>query len=507
MRLAIDRSGTRPLYQQVRDALRALIAEGKLEPGRELPASRALAGTLRVNRGTVTAAYDELVAQGLLERHVGRGTFVAQGLDLERLRERERPATAAADRLSWEGLFARDPLRDRDPILAELGKLSARPGVISFAGGYPDASFFPVDEFRRAVNGALRDEGGALLQYTASGCHAAFLEALKHLLLERGLAPAEDEILVTNGSQQGIDLVARLFLAPGESVVVEDPSYHGALASFRAAGARLVPVPVDDEGLEVAALARTLERERPRLIYVMPTCQNPTGVNLSIARRRRLLELAREHAVPIFEDDFKGDLQYDGDPLLPLRAEPDGQDVIYAGTFSKILFPGMRLAWLVAPPPVVARLAALKQSADLASSPLFQAAITRFARGRALERHLLTVRREYRRRRDTLLSALEREMPDGATWSRPKGGFSLLVRLPAPLDAAELLPHAAAKGVVYTPGRVFSLGGAAPALRLSFGSVKSVQIPEGVRRLAAVVREALKSARRARPSQALATTA
>ena len=495
MRLFIDRGSSRPLYEQVGDSLRGLIAGGKLEPGDELPASRTLAETLQVNRGTVTAAYDALVAEGILERHVGRGTFVADGQALERLRERTEPQ-APAPRLAWEGRFGRDPLRDRDPIMAEVARHAARPGTISFAGGYPDPAFFPTDDFRRALNSVLRESGGSILQYGTTGGHAPFMDLLKRLLLERGIASGQDELLVTTGSQQGIDLVARLLLTPGSTVVVEDPTYHGALAAFRAAGARPVPVPVDSDGLDVAALARALERERPALIYCMPTAHNPTGSNLSLARRRRLLELSREHAVPILEDDFKGDLQYDGEPLPPLRGLPGGEDVIYAGTFSKMLFPGTRLAWLVAPPPVVARLAALKQSADLSSSVLLQAAIARFAEGRALERHLANVRREYRKRRDVLLVALEREMPQGVTWSRPVAGFSLLVRLPAPLDAAELLGSAATHGVVYTPGRVFSLGAETRSLRISFGNVKAVHLVEGVKRLAATFKDALRTARR-----------
>ena len=391
-----------------------------------------------------------------------------------------------------------DPLRLRDPLSAELARFAAQPGTISFAGGHPDATFFPLDEFRKALNAALKEEGRKLLNYGTPGGSPAFVELLRRLLLDRGIAAVPDEILVVNGSQQGIDLVARLLVAPGDTVVVEDPTYHGALNVFRSLGARILGVPVDQDGLNVDALERLLERERPKLLYTMPTFQNPTGVRLSLPRRRRLVELATRHDLPVFEDDFKGDLGYEGEELPPLRALPEGRDVIYAGTFSKMLFPGVRLGWLVAPPTLVGRLSAAKSTVDLSSSLIFQAAMLRFAKGTRLERHAQRVRAEYKRRRDALLEALAAELPRGATWSRPSGGFSLSARLP--VDTAELLPRAAERGVIFTPGRIFSVSGDTHGLRLSFGGVRVDQIKEGVKRLAA----ALKDVRAASPRTAAA---
>jgi DNA-binding transcriptional MocR family regulator len=487
MRIALDRESGSPLYQQVRDALRARIADGTLAPGSELPASRTLARTLDVNRGTVTLAYDELVASGLLYRHVGRGTFVSNSL----------PATTEArsappPQIRWEDKLALDPLRTRDPVFDEVARFAAQPGTISFAGGHPDSSLFPLDEFRKALGAALKEEGKKLLNYGTPGGSAPFVELLRRILLDRGIAAAPSEILVVNGSQQGIDLVARLLVRPGDTVLVEDPTYHGALNVLRALGARVVGIPVDEEGLSVAALERALERERPKLLYTMPTFQNPTGVRLSLARRTRLVALAARHELPVLEDDFKGDLGYEGEELPPLRALPEGRDVIYAGTFSKMLFPGVRLGWLVAPAPLVARLALAKATVDLSSSLIFQAAMIRFARGTRLERHAERVRGEYRKRRDALLEALEEEMPRGTTWTRPAGGFSLAARVA--LDTSELLPRAAERGVVFTPGKVFSVSGDPCSMRLSFGGLRVEQIREGVKRLAAAVKGARASA-------------
>lgn len=504
MNILIDRHSTRPLYQQLRDALRKLIVEGALSPGDELPASRVLARNQGLNRGTVTAAYDDLVAEGLLYRHVGRGTFVSgrERLD-EALGKKRTGSRSDGGSLRWSELFAYDALSDQDPLTPEMARWAARPGIVSFMGGIPDMTLFPADEFRLAMNRALRAGGAGLLQYGAMSGYRPFVEFLRRYLVERGVAATTEEILVVNGSQQGIDLVARTLVAPGETIVVEDPSYHGALNLFRTLRARILPVRVDSEGLDVAALARLLDRERPKLLYTMPTFQNPTGASMSLERRRSLVDLAAERNLPILEDDFDGDLIYEGKGLPPLKGLPGGRDVIYTGTFSKVLFPGIRLGWLVGPSPVIERLAATKQAADLASSLLFQAAMVHFAQGRRLARHAARVREEYRRRCDALLKALAEEMPEGVTWTRPAGGFSMVVKLPHPMDAAELLPRAAAAGVIYIPGRVFSLSGENGLLRLCFGHVKADEIPLGVKRLAAVVREELGRAERSLDRQAM----
>jgi GntR family transcriptional regulator/MocR family aminotransferase len=495
MRIFLDRESKRPLYQQVREALERLIADGTLAPGDELPASRVLAAKLAVNRGTVTTAYDELVAAGLLHRHVGQGTFVAAREQLQASLP-ARPPKAPERRRRWDDAFAYDPLKDRDPLMPELARWAAKPGTLSFAGGQPEPATFPLEPFRRALNRVMKRDGRTLLQYGTTGGYPPFVELLRRFLVEKGIVATPEEILIVNGSQQGLDLVARVFVGPGDPVVVEDPTYHGALNALRALRARILPVPVDQDGLDVSALERLLERERPKLLYTMPTFQNPTGATLSLARRRRLVALAAAHGLPILEDDFKGDLRYAGEELPALRGLPGGEDVIYAGTFSKMLFPGMRLGWIVAPVPVIARLAAAKASADLSTSFLFQAAMVEFAKGTTLEKHARAVRLEYLRRRDALVRALSKEMPEGVTWTVPEGGFSLALRLPAALDSAELLPRAAAHGVVFTPGRVFSATGEGRVIRLSFGGMKTHQIPEATKRLAAAIQEELGLARR-----------
>jgi DNA-binding transcriptional MocR family regulator len=490
MRILIDRDSRNPLYEQVKGALQRLIVDGVLNPGDELPASRVLARDLSLNRGTITAAYDELVADGLLYRHVGRGTFVANRDQLTSVLGTAKPVNrAAAGSIRWPELYAHDPLKDVDPLSPQIARWAQRDGMISFAGGVPDSSLFPTDEFRLALNRALKEEGPRLLMYGTTAGHRPFIEFLRHYLVERGVGATPDEILIVNGSQQGIDLIARTLVAPGDSILVEDPTYYGALNLFRTLRARIIPVPVDDHGLNVDALERILTHERPKFLYTMPTFQNPTGVSMSLERRRRLVRLCADRNLPVLEDDFDGDLLYDGDNIPPLKGLPEGRDVIYTGTFSKMLFPGIRLGWVVAPAQVIERLAAAKQAADLSTSLLFQAAMVRFAQGKRLQRHAAEVCAEYRKRRDALLVVLQKEMPEGVHWTRPAGGFSLVVKLPPGMDSGEVLTHAADLGVIYQPGRVFSLSGEKGLLRLSFGNSRVDQINEGVRRLAKAVRD------------------
>jgi len=291
--------------------------------------------------------------------------------------------------------------------------------------------------------------------------------------LRFGLEARPEEILIVNGSQQGFDLIARTLIDPGDFVAIEQPTYPRAMQVFRSFGAQLLSVPWDGAGPRAEVFERLLERHTPKLFYCQPSAHNPTGLAVTPETGRRLLEAAARHQVPIVEDGFDGSLYYGDGPSLPLKAADRGGVVIYIGTFSKILFPGLRLGWLVGPRPVLERLQAAKQLADLHTSALIQAAVA-------------TV---YARRRSLLLAALRRRMPSEVTWTEPQGGFSLLVTLPPGMDAGALLPQAVERGVAFTPGAPFFVdGGGERTLRLSFSSVAAGRIEEGVRRLAETIK-------------------
>ncbi len=487
MHVPLDRSRGVPLARQIQAHLERLIAEGRLAPGVKLPATRELAQALGVNRATVAVAYEELVAAGLARAHVGQGTFVA-----------ERPAAPVASgeearaTLDWSGLFSRSARivaaeEDRGRALGVPPAGGER--VISFAGGMPDSALFPIDAFRRVLNEVLRAEGEALLQYSPVGGYPPLRRHLSGYLLRFGVEARPEEILIVNGSQQGFDLIARTLLDPGDAVAIEQPTYPRAMQVFRAVGARLLPVDWDAAGPRVDGLERLLGRQSPKLFYCQPTAHNPTGLTLRPETAHRLLAVAARHQVPIVEDGFDGSLFYGPRPGAPLKALDRAGIVVYIGTFSKVLFPGLRLGWLVAAPAVIERLQAAKQLADLHTSALLQAAVHRFCERRLLDRHVARVAAEYTRRRDLLLAALARRMPDGVSWTEPRGGFSLLLTLPGGMEAVGLLPRAVERGVAFTPGPAFFVDGTGErTLRLAFAAVPAGRIEEGVRRLAEAIR-------------------
>jgi 2-aminoadipate transaminase len=493
MRIPLDRSRDRtrrePLARQIQLHVERLINQRLLGPGVKLPATRELARELGVNRTTVALAYDELVAAGWCRAHVGQGTFVA---DLAPAGT--GAARPIAPRFDWTGLLSKGAqviAADARRRLSYSQVPRPAPGAISFAGGMPDAGLFPTDAFRRVLNRVIRDEGRELLQYYPARGYPPLREHLAGYLLRFGLEARPDEILIVNGSQQGFDLVARTLLDPGDFVALEQPSYPRAMRVFRSYGAQLLPVPMEAGGLDVDYLERLLERQSPKLVYCQPSAHNPTGLNMSAGARQKLVDLAGRHRLPIVEDGFDGTLFYGERPPAPLKSLDVSGLVIYIGTFSKILFPGLRLGWIVAPTDLVERLEMAKDLADIHTSPIIQAAVYHFCRQRLLERHQARVLRESARRRNALLAALARRMPAGVTWTESQGGFSLLLSLAPGMDAASLLEQATDRGVIFTPGNAFFVdGGGEHTLRLSFSSIPVSQIDEGVKRLAETIREA-----------------
>ena len=491
MRVQLDRSADRvgrvPLARQIQLHMERLISQKLLAPGVKLPATRELARELGVNRTTVALAYEELVAAGWARAHVGQGTFVA-----------ERPPAAEmtgppASRFDWTGSLSKSAqVISADARRRQISSQPPRPtpGLISFAGGMPDSGLFPTDAFRRVLNRVVQEEGRELLQYYPARGYPPLREYLAAYLLRFGLEARPEEILIVNGSQQGFDLVARTLLDPGDFVVIEEPSYPRAMQVFRAFGAQLLPVPMVNGGLDVDYLERVLERQSPKLLYCQPSAHNPTGLSMGAGARRRLMQLAERHRVPVVEDGFDGTLFYGEPPAAPLKSLDRSGLVIYIGTFSKILFPGLRLGWLIASPELIERLEMAKGLADIHTSPLLQAGAFHFCRQRLLDRHQAKILREYGRRQETLLSALSRRMPEEVRWTETQGGFCLLVTLPEGLDAQSLLERAVERGVAFTPGNAFFVdGGGERTLRLSFSAVPVNQIDEGVRRLADVIRE------------------
>ncbi|MBC5783972.1 PLP-dependent aminotransferase family protein [Ramlibacter sp. USB13] len=387
--------------------------------------------------------------------------------------------------------LARRAERMNPSVLREILKVTERPGIISFAGGLPSPRTFPVDAFAQACEQVLRSDGPGALQYAASEGYRPLREMVARLLPWQ-VDP--DQVLITTGSQQGLDLVAKVLLDEGSRVLVETPTYLGALQAFAPMEPQAVGIASDAEGIDVADLAR--QRAGARFLYVLPNFQNPTGRTMSEARRQALVQTARELALPIVEDNPYGDLWFDMPPPASLASRhPEG--TIYLGSFSKVLAPGLRLGYLVAPSAVFPKLLQAKQAADLHSPSFNQRMVAEVLRDGFLDRHVPTIRALYKAQRDAMLAALAREMQGlDVQWNAPEGGMFLWARLPAGLDAVRLLPQAVERGVAFVPGAAFYAGEAdTRTLRLSFVTASVEEIDRGMAALAATLRAALAAAR------------
>jgi 2-aminoadipate transaminase len=392
---------------------------------------------------------------------------------------------------SWTEVFERTGRSLRGSEIREMLSVTERPGVISFGGGLPAPELFPIAGLRAAFDAVLREDGAGALQYGPTTGHRPLRELIAQRLGRRGIECSPDDVLITTGSQQALDLLGRVLAAPHSPVLVESPGYVGALQAFRAFELEPVGLPMDADGLIVDGVARWLDGRRslgappPAFLYTVATYQNPSGVTLSPDRRLELLDCATAFGVPVIEDDPYSELRYDGPPTPSLRALPGGEDVIYLGTFSKVLAPGLRLGWVVAPRPVIDRLVIAKQGADLHTDGLAQRGALRFCLDNDLDAHVIRLREVYRERRDAMLDALRECLPDGTTWTEPAGGMFTWVTLPAGLDSRDVLKRALANDVAFVPGTAFHVnGGGERSLRLNFTNSTPERIWEGIGRLA-----------------------
>ncbi len=485
------RGGAPPVARQVVAYLRRAIDAGQLAAGARLPAIRDLARDLGVNRETVADAYRQLAALDLTESGVGRGTFVRAGAP------RSDPASAATAAATFAASLSRSAAA---AVAVPMVDYDAPAGAVRLERLVPDAALYPLEAYRRALDATLRAEGTAVLDYGDPRGHEALRRVLAERLAHVGIEASPEEIVVTGGSTQGLAIVARAFCDPGDTVAVESPTYPGLLATLASLGLRALPVPLAAGGLDLDVLEALLARGGVRLVCTMPTFQNPTGITTGVEHRRRLLAVVARHGVAVLEDDFQHELRTRGRPAPPLRALDSSGQVIHVGTFSKALFPGPRVGWLVASPGNVRAATALKRATDLASSALVQAALAHFCRSGEYDRHLRRVTRELALRHARAAAALERRLPAGSSFTRPDGGLAVWVTLPDALDTLALLPAAKERGVVYTPGALFYPDGRrSSSLRLAVGTADVDAVERGIRALGDAARDALAHPGRARP--------
>lgn len=393
---------------------------------------------------------------------------------------------------TWEQRFAQRTLKMKGSAVRELLKFTELPDVISFAGGLPAPDVFPVDEFKRACNEVLNNHGAQALQYGTTEGYLPLREMIARHTLNSGINVTVDNILITSGSQQALDLIGKVFINRGDRIIVETPTYLGAMQSWNAYGAEYLPIECDEFGMIPEALEVAL-RCSPKFIYLLPNFQNPTGVSLSQERRERIVQLADQFGVPIVEDDPYGQLRYEGESLpavhlidskLHDQSEGYNSNIIYLSTFSKILAPGIRLAWVIAPEEVISKLITAKQGTDLHTSTFNQIVAHEVSQHGFLTKHICTIQECYRTRRDAMLDSLEENMPEGVYWTKPHGGLFLWVTLPEKLNTTDLLVDAVKEKVAFVPGTSFFAGGGGyNTMRLNFSCCKPEVINEGIGRL------------------------
>ncbi|OQY87962.1 MAG: aminotransferase [Anaerolineae bacterium UTCFX2] len=399
----------------------------------------------------------------------------------------------------WEYRFAQRTQRMGSSAIRELLKLTEQPDIISFGGGMPAPDVFPYEQFMEACERVLRDQGHLALQYGATEGYKPLREMIVRHTNRLGIEITAENILITTGSQQALDLLGKILINPGDRILVESPTYLGALQAWAGYGAEYVTVPMDEHGMITDALEEAL-RTGPKFIYVLPNFQNPTGVTLSLERRHKLIELADRYGVPIVEDDPYGQLRYEGEHLpgivvLDSQLRENGDqcyrgNVIYLSTFSKTLAPGLRLAWVVAPPEVIRKLVQAKQGADLHTSTFNQLVAYEVAHGGFLDQHVKLIQKVYGERRNVMLGAMDAYFPPGVEWTHPEGGLFLWGTLPEDQNAAEVLKAAVEQKVAFVPGApFFPTGGGHNTMRLNFSNANPEKIQTGIARLGKVLSE------------------
>jgi 2-aminoadipate transaminase len=404
---------------------------------------------------------------------------------------------------AWTSRYALRTKNIKSSAIRELLKITQHPEVISFAGGLPAPDIFPTERFREACCKVLEQNAKVALQYGATEGYEPLREMIAYRTSRYGIEAKPENVLITSGSQQALDLIGKLLINPGDRILVEAPTYLGALQAFNVYGAEYVSVPSDDDGIRTELLEKPL-RSGPKFMYVLPNFQNPGGTTLSEGRRHELVLLADRFGIPIIEDDPYGQLRYEGEhltPLVVLDRENLRRDngysignVLYLSTFSKTLAPGLRLGWIVAPPEVIAKLVQLKQGADLHTSTFAQIVAYEVARDGFLDEHVKVIRRVYRERRNVMLQALQEFFPPEVTWTHPKGGLFLWITLPQGMDCQKLFETALKENVAFVPGDCFYANDDPEGrrhMRLNFSYGQPEQIREGIRRLSVAVKRQL----------------
>jgi len=483
--LKIDRASDVPAYRQLCDRIVALADEGALRPGDRLPSSRALSASVGLHRSSVVRAYDELQALGYLESRAGSYTTIRQRLPTTRAGTTEQEVDQLID---WDAI-ARPSVR---ALNASTGMdVAIRSKQIDFDRLCADPTLAPDDDLRRCLRKELINTGGAALDYTDVSGWRPLKEVIAARMCNHGVMASVDEILITAGAQQALDLVLRYLTSPGDGIVLEAPTYGMAHSLVKLHQLEPIEVPLLEDGMDLDSLQRVLQqgRRRPKLVFSMPNFHNPTGITTNQQHRERLLALCEEHRIPLVEDGFEEEMKYFGQAVLPVKSMDVRGVVLYVGTFSKVVFPGLRIGWICAPRQAIALLKDIKHASCISGNTLAQAAAARFCNSGGFETYLRRIHRVYRRRMQLLLQVLERYMPDGVQWTRPNGGYTAWLTVKdCGMTEGDLLEKILRAGVRIGPGhRYFAEQPGSVHFRLSIACVDEGEIETGCRVLGRVL--------------------
>ncbi len=480
MHIPLDRRQDIPLYLQIEEALRRAILGGTFADGDKLPSTRSLAAELSVSRLTVENAYAELTAKGFLQQRRGSGAYVRH---LRPVLAQQRPPSGER--------FPSDRFTTATSRLDGYPDIPLPEHIINFAAGVGSPKVFPLEAFRKILLSILSRHAEEAFSYGDYCGYYPLRDTLGRILTAQGIPTRAEQVLITNGSQHAISLIFQTLLQPGDTVMVEEPTYAEALGLLRLHRINVVPVPSDRHGMRVDLLPELLEQHQPKMIYTIPNFNNPTGRCMSEARRRRLLVLAQQAGVVILEDDFVGDLRYNGKSLPSLRAMAPAGTVIYVSTFSKMLLPSMRIGYLVADSEHYLRFSQLKHVDSFTSSNLIQRALDAFVTVGRYDKQLRRAGRVYRQHRDAMVAALRKHLPADCRFEIPEGGLFIWLQLPAALTTAALMPVAWRQGVTFARGECFYADETrgAHGLRLNFAANTPELIEEGIARLCRAIAE------------------
>ncbi len=491
LNVIIDKKAKKPVYRQITGQITGQVKSGVLKKGARIPSTRELAEQTGLHRNTILRAYEELAAEGVLDSSPGNGTFIT-GLFSD-ANSFSRPAAANESGINWEVMIRSECKDDFEKEFQQRYHSNSSRKTIEFQRYLPDPAFYPYGAIRKIMSSVMRSNESDLYKYGNSAGHSQLREYLKNQAYGQGIDMSRNKVVIVNGSTQGLDLISRLILNSGDAVAIGIPCYTGVVRLFTVHGVRFISIPVNQDGLDIDVLEQAMKINPVKLLYVIPNFHNPTGATLSLEKRKRLIEVAKKHKVIVLEDDFNFQLRFSGSPIPPLKAFDTANQVIYSGTFSKILFSGFRIGWLIVPDEIYSNVLFVKKSLDISTSKLLQAVLYEFCRQGLLDRHIRKIRKINRERFNVAVESIKKYFPEEVSWWEPDGGMMIWVNLPEYCDPLQVQQAAENNGVSISASPFFAPRGEKTCgFRISYAIQEPENIKEGIKILGKVLKKALK---------------